>query len=180
MWLVTTSAVKGNLPFCLEQGEYVVGRGKRCQIILSDATVSRRHALVVCRRKLATLEDLGSANGTFLNDCPVSRCEFSIGDQIRFGGVHCAVTSSPLAERISPENESTFQAAKDPSPTPSEQLTIAQKKIVEHLLQGRSETEIAHQLCKSPHTVHTHIKAIFQRLGVHSRAELIVKLLRHP
>jgi DNA-binding CsgD family transcriptional regulator len=59
-------------------------------------------------------------------------------------------------------------------------LTAAQQEITNHLLQGRTETEIALLLHKSPHTIHTHLKAIFQRLGVHSRAELIVKLMRNP
>jgi DNA-binding CsgD family transcriptional regulator len=176
-WLVTTSGATGNLPFCLEEGEYVVGRGKRCQIILADATVSRRHALVICHRNLATIEDLGSSNGTFLNDFPVSRCEFGIGDQIRFGGVLCAVTSSALANRPAAEQESTVKALKDQTSTIPLDQSIVQQKIIEQLLQGRGEREIAQLLCQSPESVHTHIQAIFQRLGVQSRAELIVKLL---
>lgn len=177
MWLVTTSGATGNLPFCLEEGEYAVGRSKRCQIMLSDATVSRRHALVIIHRKLATIEDLGSSNGTFLNDFPVSRCEFGIGDQIRFGGVLCAVTTSALANRSAAEQESTVKALKDETGTiPLDQSTV-QQRIIEQLLQGRGEREIAEFLSQSPETVHTHIKAIFQRLGVQSRAELIVKLL---
>jgi len=66
MWLVPTSAVAGNLPFCLENGEFIVGRTRQAQIVIADATVSRRHARLVHRRGQATLEDLGSSNGTFL------------------------------------------------------------------------------------------------------------------
>ena len=181
MWLVPISAVAGNLPFCLENGEFIVGRTKRVQIVIADATVSRRHARLVHRHGLTSLEDLGSSNGTFHNESPVTRCDFVIGDQIRFGSVTCAVSTSPLAGPPRAEQESTFHVRKTPAPpAPTGQLTAAQQEIVEHVLQGRSENEIALLLHKSPHTIHTHLKAIFQRLGVHSRAELIVKLLRNP
>jgi DNA-binding CsgD family transcriptional regulator len=181
MWLVPTSAVAGNLPFCLENGEFIVGRTSRAHIVIAEATVSRRHALLVHRRGHATLKDLGSSNGTFHNERPVTRCEFSVGDQIRFGSVTCAVSTSPLAGPPRAEQESTFHVRKTlVPPVPTEQLTAAQQEIANHLLQGRTETEIALLLHKSPHTIHTHLKAIFQRLGVHSRAELIVKLLRNP
>jgi DNA-binding CsgD family transcriptional regulator len=45
-------------------------------------------------------------------------------------------------------------------------------------VEGRTEPEIAALLGKSPHTVHSHLKAIFRLFDVHSRSELIVKLLK--
>jgi two-component system nitrate/nitrite response regulator NarL len=57
-------------------------------------------------------------------------------------------------------------------------LTAAQLAVVNHVLAGRTEAEIASLLDKSPHTIHTHLKAVFQRLQVHSRAELIVKVMQ--
>jgi DNA-binding CsgD family transcriptional regulator len=89
------------------------------------------------------------------------------------------VSSSPISSQAYGEDESTYQARKVTGKTTQvEILTAAQQEIVDHVLRGRTEAEIASLLAKSPHTIHTHLKAIFQRLGVHSRAELIMKLLK--
>ncbi len=180
MWLVGTSDVPGNLPFRLEPGQYIIGRTRRAQIVIVDATVSRRHARLVCAPGRVTLEDLGSSNGTRVNEQPISSpCNVRVGDHIRFGYVACTLSASPLLLRASDENESTYQVRHEAAKTVRiDGLTAAQLAVVNHVLAGRTEAEIAVILDKSPHTIHTHLKAVFQRLGVHSRAELIVKCLK--
>lgn len=176
MWLVAAGKIGGNLPFRLDCGEFIVGRSKRAQIVIADATVSRRHARIVCSRDALILEDLASANGTFVSECPVTRCEVRAGDHIRFGGVLCAVSTTPFFLGEAAEDESTHQIPKRQTEC-LESLTKAQQEIVRLIAAGRTEAEIAELLCKSPHTIHTHLKAIFTRLSVHSRAELIAKAL---
>jgi len=71
--------------FELVDGENIVGR-LDCNIELTDGTVSRRHAALTIRDGRWTLEDLGSANGTFLNGVRLSRSDdVQRGDQIRCG-----------------------------------------------------------------------------------------------
>ena len=48
------------------------------------------------------------------------------------------------------------------------------------LLAGDSEKEVATKLKLSPHTVHIHVKNLYKRLGVCSRAELMAKCLMGP
>ncbi len=178
MWLVGTSEVPGNLPVRLDLGEYIVGRTKRAQIVIADATVSRRHARLVNSRGVLTIEDLKSLNGTRVNECPVTQCELRVGDQVQFGSVGCAVSTSPLSVRASSDDESTYRVRHERDKTTRiEGLTAAQWEVVDLVLAGRSEAEIASILDKSPHTIHTHLKSIFQRLGLHSRAELILRVL---
>jgi len=46
-----------------------------------------------------------------------------------------------------------------------------------HLVrEGIDDVQIAHRLFISPHTVKTHIKRIYEKLGVHSRAQLVATL----
>lgn len=72
-------------PFDLYDGENIIGR-QRCAVRLTDKTVSRRHASVTPRNGTWMLEDLGSANGTYLNGVKVTRpMGVSRGDQIRCG-----------------------------------------------------------------------------------------------
>lgn len=58
-----------------------------------------------------------------------------------------------------------------------DQLTAREAEIVRLALEGRRDSEIAGELYLSTHTVKHHIKAIYAKLGVHSRAELIALLL---
>jgi pSer/pThr/pTyr-binding forkhead associated (FHA) protein len=57
-----------------------------CDVELKDPDVSRRHAVV---RRVDTglaIEDLGSTNGTFVNERRISGIvELAVGDRIRFG-----------------------------------------------------------------------------------------------
>jgi pSer/pThr/pTyr-binding forkhead associated (FHA) protein len=45
----------------------IIGRSKRCDIRLDDAFVSRRHARVISSEVGIAIEDLGSANGVYVN-----------------------------------------------------------------------------------------------------------------
>jgi DNA-binding NarL/FixJ family response regulator len=48
---------------------------------------------------------------------------------------------------------------------------------LQRLLAGDSEKEIAGRLGRSPHTVHTHVKALYRHFGVCSRGELLARFV---
>ncbi len=52
-------------------------------------------------------------------------------------------------------------------------LSPAEGRVLAQLLTGRSEKEVAEALGQSAHTTHTHVRAVFAKLGVQSRAELM-------
>ena len=54
----------------LEDGSYLIGRGNACHIQLPFPDVSERHALLLLRGDKAKIEDLHSANGTYVNGIP--------------------------------------------------------------------------------------------------------------
>jgi DNA-binding CsgD family transcriptional regulator len=56
-------------------------------------------------------------------------------------------------------------------------LSKRMKDTLQLLLSGDSEKEVATKLGISRHTVHIHIKNLYKRLGVCSRAELMAKCL---
>ncbi|MEQ1903961.1 MAG: LuxR C-terminal-related transcriptional regulator, partial [Pirellulaceae bacterium] len=59
-------------------------------------------------------------------------------------------------------------------------LSNAEREIVIWMMRGIvEETDIAHRIFRSPNTVRTHLNSIFRKLNVHSRHELIAKILRH-
>jgi diguanylate cyclase (GGDEF)-like protein len=69
----------------LEQGTIVLGRGDDCDITVQDYSVSRRHTRfdLDVDRYLAT--DLGSTNGTFVNDMPAKMTPLADGNYLRVG-----------------------------------------------------------------------------------------------
>jgi pSer/pThr/pTyr-binding forkhead associated (FHA) protein len=63
----------------------VLGRQPDCDIPLDDPGVSREHAELSCEGTAWWVKDLGSRNGTFVNDAPVGRQRIAEGDVVRLG-----------------------------------------------------------------------------------------------
>jgi DNA-binding winged helix-turn-helix (wHTH) protein len=68
------------------EGEHLIGRDPASILPLDSPTVSRRHARLVCDADTATLEDLGSKNGTIVRGTRItSVARLADGDRIRIG-----------------------------------------------------------------------------------------------
>lgn len=70
----------------LKQNTIVFGRAANCDVVLESETVSRRHAQLIVHRNLLEIEDLGSGNGTLVNQEKIAakeRVPLKRGDQIR-------------------------------------------------------------------------------------------------
>jgi pSer/pThr/pTyr-binding forkhead associated (FHA) protein len=66
-----------------------IGRDRsRCEIVLDDSIVSRQHARIELERDRFYINDLGSANGTFVNGARVARQELRDRDEIRVGNTN--------------------------------------------------------------------------------------------
>jgi hypothetical protein len=64
----------------------LLGRGDDADIVLEDSFASSRHARVAPHGDVIVLEDLGSTNGTYLNDEPLRGPQpLHPGDRIRIG-----------------------------------------------------------------------------------------------
>ncbi len=63
----------------------MVGRDRTCSIVLSHPAVSRRHARITLSGSAWVLEDLQSANGTYVNNTRVDKVKLKAGDVVRFG-----------------------------------------------------------------------------------------------
>jgi hypothetical protein len=63
----------------------LVGRSSSCDIVIDAAEVSRRHCMVRYHYVHYVLEDMGSANGTFVNGEQVSEAVLGDGDLVEIG-----------------------------------------------------------------------------------------------
>ncbi len=60
-----------------------IGRGDNCDISIPGTHLSRKHAELYIQDNQLFIKDLGSSNGTFLNDKPVINAPAKNGDQLR-------------------------------------------------------------------------------------------------
>ncbi len=98
--MASIQAIQGpdkGLVFDLTDGENILGRQSQT-VPLQDGTISRHHARLTTKDGTWTLEDLGSANGTFLNGVKLGKpSQVKLGDQIRIGATLLVFTTGKAA-----------------------------------------------------------------------------------
>ncbi|MBQ6338167.1 MAG: Flp pilus assembly complex ATPase component TadA [Kiritimatiellae bacterium] len=105
----------------LQDGSYLVGRGSSCRLQLPYPEVSERHALLLLRGETVQLEDLHSANGTYVNGIPVDGIVSLEPDSVvQIGECMLRVSPVPAEESAAPVPE-----AAPPSPAPSASCSSA-------------------------------------------------------
>ena len=96
----------------LMDGANIIGRAPDATIQCEAAGVSRHHARILVSDGEATLEDLGSKNGTYLQHKRIATARLSDGDAIQLG-------KATLIFRVGPPAESTETVAADLDDLPS-------------------------------------------------------------
>jgi DNA-binding winged helix-turn-helix (wHTH) protein len=79
--------MRGRRAFTLVSGENSIGRDPDSTVQVDHAAVSRRHARIVVVDPTATIEDLGSRNGTFVNGRRISRADLHDGAILGLGPI---------------------------------------------------------------------------------------------
>lgn len=98
---------KGHL-LTFPAGEFLFGRGPECHVRPDSPLVSRQHCLMRVGSDSVWLRDLGSANGTLINDSLVtSERLLRNGDQVQLGPVVLEVILPQ------PASEAVMEAVKE-------------------------------------------------------------------
>lgn len=79
---------------------------------------------------------------------------------------------SPMSPRIARAVLRELQVRPTPEPDP---LSPRERQILKLVDEGLTYKQIAERLCVSPHTVHSHIKNIYDQMQVRSRNEALAK-----
>jgi pSer/pThr/pTyr-binding forkhead associated (FHA) protein len=77
----------GRISTTLRPGLISIGRSPDNDVVLQEPLVSRRHARIECAEGRCAIEDLGSANGLFVNGRRVKQATLAPGDRLRLGNV---------------------------------------------------------------------------------------------
>ncbi len=161
----------------------MAGRLKSCEIHLAHDTVSREHAEFRQEGEQLWVKDRDSRNGSFVNDKQVSEATIAVGDEVRLGRVVLEVIDENSVKQATailehrPTKIALGDAGRLAYEATIERLSETQLRVLRLLLTGQTEKEMAASLFVSPHTVHSHIQAVYRELGVTSRAELMAMFI---
>jgi len=79
----------------------------------------------------------------------------------------------PWEERARRELRASGERARERDPSTLDQLTAQELQIAQFVATGQTNKEIAARLFLSPRTIDYHLRKIFSKLGISSRAEVI-------
>jgi predicted component of type VI protein secretion system len=100
---------------------YTIGRSPENSIRLEDVSVSGRHAELIMVAEIGFLKDLGSTNGTLVNNQPVTDVQLRAGDRIRFGKVEaCYECDVPGSAQPLPQLEEVAARPAESSARPAD------------------------------------------------------------
>ncbi len=115
--LVVRNGPNAPAQFLLDQDSTVAGRHANSDILLDDATVSRRHVEFARHGDRIIARDLGSLNGTYLNKERIDTATLTNGDDVQIGKFRLVyVASNVPAAPGAPQPESQLS---EPAPPPA-------------------------------------------------------------
>jgi pSer/pThr/pTyr-binding forkhead associated (FHA) protein len=88
--------------FPLTKSTTVIGRGEKCDLRVPVLRVSRRHCELSLSDDALNIRDLGSSNGTYVNNERISEAELEAGDRLAVGPVVFTVQIDGKPEEIEP------------------------------------------------------------------------------
>lgn len=153
-------------------GEKTLGRAPSNDVELPDPLVSRTHAVILERGGSLVLEDLGSHNGTYVNDERIHQIRrLRHGDRLALGA------SKILFEDPREALEDITQVA-EAAVFAGSAFTQRQLQVITLMARGLSNKEIGARLYVSERTAKAYVSSIFEKLGVNKRASAVAEAMR--
>jgi DNA-binding CsgD family transcriptional regulator len=159
----------------LTAAPWAAGRAAHCRALLAQADAAERH-----------FEEGLTPHEQAQRPFERARTHLAYGDFLRRARrrrdsrVHlrAALTSfedlgaRPWADRAHQELRASGETARKRNPTTLLQLTPQELQVARFVAQGLHNREVAAQLFLSPRTIEYHLRNVFTKAGVSSRAEL--------
>jgi hypothetical protein len=111
--------------FRLHTGEVLLGRGLGADVVLDDSKASRQHARLTVTQQRVVVMDLGSVNGSFLDERPLSAVPtpLPVGSRLRLGHTVVELVQQPIpAQEVTtgalvPQDPTSFVLGEEDIPT---------------------------------------------------------------
>lgn len=112
--LVVLAGAKEGLEIPLKKEKFLIGRAKECALRAGSEAISRQHCAITRHENRYTVKDLGSRNGTYVNDKRITEeVPLTAGNELRVG---------PLKFRIDVIPEKSAKEAALAAPPPSDTI----------------------------------------------------------
>jgi len=105
----------------IKSGVTTVGRRPDCQVRIPLSVVSREHCRISNVGGVLSIQDLGSANGTYVNENQITESEIKSGDRVKIGTVDFLIQIEGESKGVS--SVDSLADAKDASGSALGQLS---------------------------------------------------------
>jgi transcriptional regulator with PAS, ATPase and Fis domain len=109
-WLVVNPGTASERRIDIKRVPLTIGSAKECEVVLDDPHVSRRHAELSRAEKGIVLRDLGSSNGTFVEQIAVTEAVLRSGARLRIGKTMLAFETADENGRLARLARATIDA----------------------------------------------------------------------
>jgi len=117
--LVVLAGAKEGLEIPLKKEKFLIGRAKECALRAGSEAISRRHCAITRHEDRYMVRDLGSRNGTYVNDQRITEeVPLAAGNELRVG---------PLKFRVDTISEKVVKEAAPSAPAAAAAAPMAQE-----------------------------------------------------
>jgi pSer/pThr/pTyr-binding forkhead associated (FHA) protein len=94
---IMTEGVQGG-PFELSEGTHILGSAEGADILVPDTTISAQHGQFTVGGGQIAYQDLGSQNGSFISEQPITELvALTVGHILQVGSIHLQLVDNPEA-----------------------------------------------------------------------------------
>lgn len=155
----------------------------RCRGLLENDPESLLHAVDLARRDRRVLDLAGACEDAAsvlvaagAPDRAKDLLEEALAEYERMEAISCVARLAAVLRRLGVRRG--VRGARRRPERGWGSLTGSERTVSQLVAEGLTNREVARQLHISPHTVNTHLRHVFQKLAVSTRAELAAKVAR--
>jgi pSer/pThr/pTyr-binding forkhead associated (FHA) protein len=155
--LVVLAGAKEGLEIPLKKDKFLIGRAKECSVRAGSEAISRRHCAIIRVKDRWAIRDLGSRNGTYVNDERITEPKrLRPGDEVRVGPLKFRVASAAPADskKTVPESDQApVQRTKPRKQPPVKDVAdVVERTIQKKQADDTTEDDISRWLLGLPET----------------------------
>lgn len=148
--LIVLAGAKEGLEIPLKKEKFLIGRAKECSLRAGSEAISRRHCALVLKDSAWTARDLGSRNGTYVNDTRITEeVTLRVGDELRVGPLRFRIAAK---EGIKPPLSASADPNKARKQPPVKDVADVIQRTVNKSEGATSEDDISRWLFGMPDT----------------------------
>lgn len=147
--LVVASGVRAGTVIPAPGPKLIVGRGEGCHLRPASPAISNKHCEFVLRDGVVYLRDLGSTNGTVVNDVTITdEIGLAEGDRIKVGPLDFTLKltgqksdSTPLPEQLKSVGTKSSPNVPKPAPKPTPKASSVEDDAMAAMLLGMDDDD---------------------------------------